>query len=85
MPADPYTVYAAVTTGPYYMTQSRPNEDRTEALREAVELQQDEVYSAIVAKITVNIGVDHVEVETSFTKYDGDEACRIIEQHEITH
>jgi hypothetical protein len=76
-----YTVYTAITTGPSYMTQSKPNEDSTEALREAMELQLEETYEAFVVKIDVDFSLitEMFDVETSVTQYEGDEAQRIID------
>jgi hypothetical protein len=76
-----YTVYTAITTGPSYMTQSKPNEDPTEALREAMELQLEETYEAFVVKIEIDFSriTEEFDVKTSVTQYEGDEAQRIID------
>ena len=76
-----HTIYTAITTGPSYMTQSKPNEDPTAALREAMELQLEETYEAFVVKIEIDYSLSNetFDVKTSATQYEGDEAQRIID------
>lgn len=80
-----YTVYAAIATGPEYMTQSKPNADSTAALREAMELQLEETYEAFVIKISVDysLSTEEFDVKIDVAQYEGDEAQRAID-HDAT-
>lgn len=81
-PAPPPIVrFGAIATGPYISTVTNSTyADQVDAMDEVVGLMgDDEVYSVVVAKVTVQPGENGKPAITiNMADYDGDEAARII-------
>lgn len=80
-PAPPPTVrFGAMATGPFYNTMTTSGHKKEkDAIKEAVDLQLDELYSVVVAKVTVQPGENgEPNITIDMTEYESDEAKRIL-------